>query len=141
MRGVGEKRQARGAILTVLMPFSPARARVPRAPIHSRAEPAGRSSPRRPSQPVRSRTAARRVRSGAGERPSEADTRGGMATGQSQCRLPPLGDRAPCGCPRAAPVGPAYLHPPPDPVALSHWLEMRDPGPRPRRGAAELGCA
>lgn len=34
--GGDRKRQERGAILTVLMPFSPERAR-PRAPIHSRA--------------------------------------------------------------------------------------------------------
>lgn len=81
------------------------------------------------------------MRSGAGGRPGEAGARGGMATGQSQSRLPPLGNRATGGCPRAALIGPAYLHPPPDRVALSHRLEMRDPDRGPRRGAAVLGCA
>lgn len=81
------------------------------------------------------------MQSGAGGRPGEADARGGMATGQSQSRLQRLGDRAPGGCPRAALVCPAYLHPPPDRAALSHRLEMRDPGPGPRCGAAFLDCA
>lgn len=84
------------------------------------------------------------MRSGAGARPREPDARGGMATGQSQPPLPPLSDRTPGGCPRAALVGPAYFHtPPPLPAraALSHRLEMRDPGPGPRREAAALGCA
>ena len=81
------------------------------------------------------------MRSGAGGRPGEADARGGMATGQSQCRLQLLRDRAPGACPRAARVCPAYLHPLPDRAALSHRLEMRDPGRGPRHGAAVLGCA
>lgn len=81
------------------------------------------------------------MRSGAGGRPGEADACGGMATGQSQSRLPPLGDGAPGSCPRAVLVDPAYFHLPPDRAALSHWLEMRDPGLGPRRGAADLGCA
>lgn len=121
------------------MPFSPARA-LPPAPIHSRAAPARRSSPLQLSRPLRSARAALPVRSGEG-RPGEADARGGMATGQSLSRLPTLGDRAPGGCPRAALAGPAYLHPPPGRAALSHRLEMRDPGPGPRCGAADPSCA
>ena len=81
------------------------------------------------------------MQSDAGGRPGEADARGGMATGQSQSRLQRLGDRAPGGCPRPALVCPAYFHPPPDRAALSHRLEMRDPGPGPRCGAAFLDCA
>ncbi|XP_077797421.1 uncharacterized protein LOC144330328 isoform X2 [Macaca mulatta] len=63
-----------------------------------------------------------------------------MATGQSQPRLPPLDDRTPGSCPRAALVGPAYPHPPPDRVALSHRLETRDPrpGPAPRSCSSGL---
>lgn len=69
------------------------------------------------------------MRSGARGRLGETDARGGMATGQSQSRFQTLGDRAPGGCPRAALVGPSYLHPTPGRAALSHRLEMRDPSP------------
>ncbi|XP_078191376.1 uncharacterized protein LOC144577435 isoform X2 [Callithrix jacchus] len=63
-----------------------------------------------------------------------------MATGQSQPPLPPLGDRMPGSCPRAALVGPAYPHPSPDRAALSHRLETRDPrpGPTPRSCSSGL---
>lgn len=81
------------------------------------------------------------MRSGARARPGEPDDRGGMAMGQRQPLLPPLGDRGPGGCLCAALVGPAYLHPPPTRAALSHRLEMRDPGPSLSREAAVLGCA
>lgn len=136
--GGDRERQERGAILTVLMPFSPRRAPPPGA--HSfarRARPA--LQPRRVAGPLRPGKGAQRMRSGAGGRPGEADARGGMATGQSQSRLQLLRDRAHGACPRAARVCPAYLHPLPDRAALSHRLEMRDPGRSPRRGAAVLG--
>lgn len=121
------------------MPFSPARALPPGAHSFARsARPA--LQPLQLSRPLRSARAALPVRSGEG-RPGEADARGGMATGQGLSRLPTLRDRAPGGCPRAALVGPAYLHPPPGRAALSHRLEMRDPGPGPRCGAAGPSCA
>lgn len=136
--GGDRERQERGAILTVLMPFSPRRAPPPGA--HSFARRAGPAlQPRRVAGPLRPGKGARRMRSGARRRPGEADARGGMATGQSQSRLQLLRDRAPGACPRAARVCPAYLHPLPDRAALSHRLEMRDPGRGPRSGAAVLG--
>lgn len=75
------------------------------------------------------------MRSGAGARPREPDARGGMATGQSQPLLPQLSDRAPGACPRAALVGPAYLHAPPAGAALSHGWRCATPA---RARAAKL---
>ncbi|XP_048969256.1 uncharacterized protein [Canis lupus baileyi] len=134
--GVGgdRERPERGAILTVLMPFSPERARPPGA--HSsarRARPALQPPPGRGERSTagaqrrgsRAPRAARPRWNGDGPEPASAPT----APRPSARRLPPRGP------------GRSRLPPPPrpGPSRPESPAETRDPGPR--REAAAPGCA
>jgi hypothetical protein len=130
--GGDRERQERGAILTVLMPFSPERAHPPSA--HSFARRADSEPQRPPAAPaLRTGRGARRVGSSAGlpprpgrrldRRPRRNGDRPDPALASTARRLIAQQLR-PRGLGR-----PTYPHSPSDRAALSHPLEMRDPQP------------
>lgn len=100
------------------------------------------SRPRAPApagcRAVAPRERAQRMRSGARRRPGRqtpaAEWRRARASLDSNCSATELPAPAP-----ARPGSVPFLHPLPDRAALSHRLEMRDPGRGPRSGAAVLG--